>query len=128
MAIGQNATAAHLAGARVGRTMTVAFLISSVLGALGGMLLSAHAGGAFLQMGEPYLLQSVGAVVIGGTLIAGGSATALGTFFGSILLVLVVTTMQVSGWSPGMQQVVQGVIIIAILAAAGSGVSRRSAS
>jgi ribose transport system permease protein len=127
MAVGQNATAAHLAGARVGRSITIAFLISSVLGALDGTLLSAHAGGAFLQMGEPYLLQSVGAVVVGGTLIAGGSATALGTFFGSILLVLVVTTMQVSGWSSGMQEVVQGAIIIAILAAAGSGIARRSA-
>jgi ribose transport system permease protein len=127
MAIGQNATAAHLAGARVGKTVTIAFLISSVLGALDGALLSAHAGGAFLQMGEPYLLQSVGAVVVGGTLIAGGSATALGTFFGSVLLVLIVTTMQVSGWSSGMQEVVQGAIIIAILAAAGSGITRRSA-
>jgi ribose transport system permease protein len=126
MAVGQNATAAHLAGARVGRTVTIAFLISSVLGALGGTLLSAHAGGAFLQMGEPYLLQSVGAVVVGGTLITGGSVTALGTFFGSILLVLLVTTMQVSGWSPGMQEVVQGAIIIAILAAAGSGISKRT--
>jgi len=127
MAIGQNATAAHLAGARVGRAVTVAFLISSVLGAFGGALLSAHAGGAFLQMGEPYLLQSVGAVVVGGTLIAGGSATALGTFFGSILLVLIVTTMQVSGWPSGMQEVVQGAMIIAILAAAGSGIGKRSA-
>jgi ribose transport system permease protein len=127
MAVGQNETAAHFAGARVGRTKTVAFLISSMLGALGGALLSAHAGGAFLQMGEPYLLQSVGAVVVGGTLIAGGSATALGTFFGAILLVLIVTTMQVSGWSPGMQEVVQGAIIIAILAAAGSGVRSRAA-
>jgi ribose transport system permease protein len=127
LAIGQNATAAHLAGVRVGRTITVAFLISSVLGALDGALLSAHAGGAFLQMGEPYLLQSVGALVIGGTLITGGSTTPLGTFFGSILLVLIVTTMQVSGWSPGMQEVVQGAIIIAILAAAGSGINRRSA-
>jgi ribose transport system permease protein len=127
MAVGQNATAAHLAGVRVGRTVMIAFLVSSVLGALDGALLSAHAGGAFLQMGEPYLLQSVGAVVVGGTLIAGGNATALGAFFGSVLLVLVVTTMQVSGWSPGMQEVVQGAIIIAILAAAGSGLSRRSA-
>jgi len=127
MATGQNATAAHLAGVRVGRTITIAFLTSGVLGAFGGALLSAHAGGAFLQMGEPYLLQSVGAVVIGGTLIAGGSATALGTFFGSILLVLIVTTMQVSGWSPGMQQVVQGAIVIAILAAAGGGFGKRAA-
>ncbi len=127
MAVGQNATAAHLAGARVGRTISFAFLTSGVLGAAGGALLSAHAGGAFLQMGEPYLLQSVGAVVVGGTLIAGGSATALGTFFGSIFLVLIVTTMQVSGWSPGMQQVVQGAMIIAILAAAGNGLGKRPA-
>ena len=127
MAVGQNGAAAHLAGARVGRTISIAFLVSSVLGALDGALLSAHTGGAFLQMGEPYLLQSIGAVVVGGTLIAGGSATALGTFFGSILLVLVVTTMQVSGWSSGLQEVVQGAIIIAILAAAGSGLRRRSA-
>jgi len=127
MAVGQNATAAHLAGARVGRTITVAFLVSSVLGALGGTLLSAHAGGAFLQMGEPYLLQSVGAVVVGGTLIAGGSATALGTFFGSLFLVLIVTTMQISGWSPGMQDVVQGAMIIAILVVAGNGLGRRPA-
>lgn len=127
MAVGQNATAAHLAGARVGRTISLAFLTSGVLGALGGALLSAHAGGAFLQMGEPYLLQSVGAVVVGGTLIAGGSATALGTFFGSIFLVLIVTTMQVSGWSPGMQQVVQGAMIIAILAVAGNGLDKRPA-
>jgi ribose transport system permease protein len=127
MAVGQNATAAYLAGARVGRVTTFAFLISGVLGALDGALLSAHTGGAFLQMGEPYLLESVGAVVIGGTLIFGGSATALGTFFGSILLVLIVTTMQIGGLPSGMQQVVQGGIIIAILAAAGSGVRKRLA-
>jgi ribose transport system permease protein len=127
MAVGQNAQAAHLAGARVGRTVTVAFLISGGLGALGGALLSANAGGAFLQMGEPYLLQSVGAVVVGGTLISGGSVTALGTFLGSLLLVLLVTTMQVSGWSPGLQEVVQGVMIVAILAAAGSGIGTRAA-
>jgi ribose transport system permease protein len=127
LAIGQNATAAHLAGVPVAWTVTIGFLISGVLGALCGTLLSANAGGAFLQMGEPYLLQSVGAVVVGGTLIAGGSATALGTFFGSILLVLVVTTMQVSSWSSGMQQVVQGAIIIGILAAAGGGIGGRSA-
>lgn len=127
MAVGQNATAAQLAGARVGRTISLAFLTSGVLGALGGALLSAHAGGAFLQMGQPYLLQSVGAVVVGGTLIAGGSATALGTFFGSIFLVLIVTTMQVSGWSPGLQEVMQGAMIIAILAVAGNGLSNRPA-
>ncbi len=127
MAAGQNAVAAGLAGARVDRVTTVAFLLSAVLAAADGALLSAHAGGAFLEMGRPYLLQSVGAVVVGGTLIFGGSATPLGTLLGSVLLVLIVTTMQIAGLSGGVQDMVQGVVIIAVLAAAGSGLTRRSA-
>jgi ribose transport system permease protein len=127
MALGQNARAADLAGARVGRITTIAFMLSGALAAIDGALLSAHTGGAFLGMGRPYLLQSVGAVVVGGTLIFGGSATALGTLLGSVLLVLIVTTMQIAGLSGGVQDMVQGTVIIAVLAAAGSGLSRRAA-
>lgn len=127
MAAGQNATAAALAGVRVGRVTTIAFLLSGALAAIDGALLSAHTGGAFLEMGRPYLLQSVGAVVVGGTLIFGGSATAFGTLLGSVLLVLIVTTMQIAGLPGGVQDMVQGTVIIAVLAAAGSGLSRRSA-
>lgn len=127
MAVGQNETAAHLAGARVGRITTIAFLLSGVLATIDGALLSAHAGGAFLEMGRPYLLQSVGAVVVGGTLIFGGAATALGTLLGSVLLVLIVTTMQIAGLPGGVQDMVQGAVIITVLAAAGSGYSRRAA-
>ncbi|MGH7049910.1 MAG: ABC transporter permease [Acetobacteraceae bacterium] len=127
MAVGQNEAAADLAGARIGRITTIAFLLSGVLAAIDGALLSAHAGGAFLEMGRPYLLQSVGAVVVGGTLIFGGAATALGTLLGSVLLVLIVTTMQIAGLPGGVQDMVQGAVIIAVLAAAGSGYSRRAA-
>ena len=127
MAAGQNATAADLAGVPVARVTTIAFIISGVLAAIDGALLSAHTGGAFLEMGRPYLLQSVGAVVVGGTLIFGGSATALGTLLGSILLILIVTTMQIAGLSGGVQDMVQGAVIIAVLAAAGSGFARRTA-
>ncbi|UNC12756.1 ABC transporter permease [Acidiphilium multivorum] len=127
MAVGQNAVAADLAGARVGRITTAAFMISGVLAALDGALLSAHAGGAFLGMGKPYLLESVGAVVVGGTLIFGGSATPLGTLLGSVLLVLIVTTMQIAGLAGGVQDVMQGGVIIAVLLAAGAGASRRTA-
>lgn len=126
MAAGQNATAADLAGAPVARVTATAFVLSGVLAAIDGALLSAHTGGAFLEMGRPYLLQSVGAVVVGGTLIFGGSATALGTLLGSLLLVLIVTTMQIVGLPGGAQDMVQGAVIIAVLAAAGSGLSRRT--
>ncbi|AYG63252.1 ABC transporter permease [Rhizobium jaguaris] len=118
-AVGQSRAAAHLAGIRVGRIVTSTFLISSVLASFTGLLLGAYVGGAFLEMGQPYLLQSIAAVVLGGTLIFGGSATALGTALASVLLILIVTTMQILGLPPGAQDMVQGVVVILVLALAG---------
>jgi len=117
-AVGQNIGAADFAGIRTGRVITSAFLVSGASSALAGALLSAYSGGAFLDMGSPYLLQSVGAVVLGGSLIFGGFSTAVGTLLGSVLLILVVSTMQVWGLPVGMQDIVQGALIILMLALA----------
>ncbi|TIP33490.1 MAG: ABC transporter permease, partial [Mesorhizobium sp.] len=113
-AVGQNRAAARLAGIRNGPVIASAFIISAVLASLDGLLLGAYI--AFLEMGQPYLLQSIAAVVLGGTLIFGGSATALGTLFASILLILIVTTMQIIGLPPGVQDIVQGIVVIFVLA------------
>jgi ribose transport system permease protein len=126
-AVGQNAVAARLAGVRTIRVAAGAFLASSVLAAFTGLLLGAYVGGAFLEMGQPFLLQSIGAVVLGGTLILGGSATGVGTMFGAVLLVLIVTTMQIARLPPGTQDVVEGAVIIAVLALAGGTTLRRRA-
>jgi ribose transport system permease protein len=127
-AVGQNRTAARLAAIRNNRIIAAAFIISSVLASLNGLLLGAYIGGAFLEMGQPYLLQSIAAVVLGGTLIFGGSASAVGTLFASILLILIVTTMQIVGLPPGAQDIVQGIVVIFVLALAGRQVlSRRAA-
>ncbi|WP_279480179.1 ABC transporter permease [Aureimonas sp. SK2] len=114
-AAGQNAEASRLSGIRVARVDASVFIASAVLSAVTGCLLSGYAGGAFLEMGNPFLLQFVGAVVLGGTLIAGGMATTLGTLFGAFLLVMIVTTMQVAGLPPGMQDILQGAVIIGVL-------------
>ena len=124
-ATGQSWPAARLAGVPAGRTTATAFALSGLLAALSGMLLSAYSGGAFLEMGSPYLLQTVGAVVLGGTLIAGGSATPIGTLFGALLLVLIIVTMQVAGLPLGAQDIVQGVVIILVLALAGPTAAER---
>ncbi|TPL91709.1 ABC transporter permease [Mesorhizobium sp. B2-3-12] len=127
-AVGQNRAAARLAAIRNNRVIASAFIISSVLASLNGLLLGAYIGGAFLEMGQPYLLQSIAAVVLGGTLIFGGSASAVGTLFASILLILIVTTMQIVGLPPGAQDIVQGIVVIFVLALAGRQVlSRRAA-
>ncbi len=118
-AVGQNRAAAKLAGVHTGLVISMAFIVSSVLASLIGVLLGAYVGGAFLEMGHAYLLQSIAAVVVGGTLIFGGSATAVGTMLASVLLVLIVTTMQIMGLPPGTQDMVQGTVVILVLALAG---------
>jgi ribose transport system permease protein len=99
--------------------VATAFVISGVLASLLGLVLGAYVGGAFLDMGQPYLLQSIAAVVVGGTLIFGGSASAIGVFCASVLLILMVTLMQIMQLPPGSQDMVQGVVVILVLALAG---------
>jgi ribose transport system permease protein len=127
-AVGQNTPAARLARVRTVRVAAGAFLASSVLSAFTGLLLGAYVGGAFLEMGLPYLLQSLGAVVLDGSLIFGGSPTAVGTLFGAVLLVLVVTTMQIVQLPTGTQDVVEGIVIITVLSLAGGATLRRRTS
>jgi ribose transport system permease protein len=126
-AVGQNRDAARLAGVRSGRIITSAFVLSAMIASFTGLLLGAYVGGAFLEMGQPYLLQSVAAVVLGGTLIFGGSATAFGTLFASVLLILIVTLMQITGLPPGAQDMVQGAVVILVLALAGRQLGRGKA-
>ncbi len=127
-AVGQNQRAAHLAGVRARRVVAASFVISAMLAAFGGLLLSAYVGGAFLEMGIPYLLHSIAAVVLGGSLVMGGSSTAVGTMFGGVLLVLIVATMQIAGLPPGAQDIVEGFVVIGVLALAASSGARRSRS
>ena len=117
-AVGQNSRAAYFAGIKVEQTTRVAYVLSGLLAALGGLLLSGRVSGAFLEMGTPFLLQSVGAVVVGGSSIVGGMGTPFGTLLGSIFLVMIVTTMAVLRVPGGFQDMIQGILIILVLAVA----------
>ena len=114
-ALGQNLEAARLAGIDVSRIQVIAYMMSGGLAAFGGILISARVGGAFLGLGDPYLLETVGSAVVGGTLIMGGRAVPVGTLFGSLFLVLLVTAMQVAGLRIGGQYVAEGALIILVL-------------
>lgn len=114
-AVGQNLEAAYLSGVRTNRVQILAYVWCSMLGGLAGILISARVGGAFLGMGDSYMLETVGAVVIGGTLIFGGKATAVGTFVGALFLVLVGTAMNIAGLPIGAQNIIKGLIIVAVL-------------
>lgn len=119
LATGQNHEAARMAGIRVWLVVVLAFAICGGLAGLTGVLLGARSGGAFLDMGEPYLLLSVGAVVIGGTPLFGGRVTVIGCAMGALFLVFLSTLMPVIGFTGGEAEILQGSLIIAVLVIGG---------
>ena len=115
IAIGQNDEAAYYAGIKVNKVVILSYVISSVLGSLAGLMISVRVSGAFLGMGDAYLMETVAGVVLGGTLMSGGKPNAIGTLFGCLFLTLIVTAMRVADLSPGMQNVLKGLLIVVFI-------------
>lgn len=115
IAVGQNITAAYFAGIRTRAVEIITYVFCSVLAAFAGMLISARVGGAFMGMGDSYTMETIGACVVGGTLISGGRASVFGTMAGCLFLSLIVTALQVGGASVGLQNIVKGFLIILVL-------------
>jgi ribose transport system permease protein len=118
-AIGQNRRAANLAGLRVNLVLAVAYLISGALAGLSGALLGAYSSPS-LGIGDPYLLNSIAVVVIGGSLIQGGRSNVPGVWGGAMFLILLVTLLGVLHINVASQNIVKGALIILVLALAGS--------
>ena len=119
IAIGQSRRAARLAGIAVDWTRFVTYVMSAAFAGLCGYLLSGFSGGASLNMGEEYLLASIAVVVIGGTSVAGGFANLPGLWAAALFLFLVVTMLNTYGLGAGIRYLLTGLIIIAVIVAAG---------
>ena len=114
-AIGNNARASFLAGIPV-RGMTIAlYAISGLFSALAGIALVGFGGQAALGMGEPYLFQSIAAVVIGGVAILGGRGHYIGAVAGSISLVTLVSVLMAMDMPEYGRNIIYGVIILSLL-------------
>ena len=118
LAVGQSPRASSLAGIHVRRTVFFAYVTSGVFAAFAGTLLTGSVGSADLELGNPYLLASVGAVVLGGNLVSGGMATVAGTVLGALLLTLLVSAVTLTGIDLGFQNVARGAVITLVLLAA----------
>jgi ribose transport system permease protein len=118
-AIGTNPRASRLAGVNLPLTLIVAYAISGFSAGLAGLLLLGMNRQGYVGIGEPYLLGSIAAVVLGGTSILGGRGTYLGTIAGAILLVTITALITVVNASPGWRSVLFGTLIFALLLLAG---------
>ena len=119
LAIGQNIRAARLAGVKVEPVRFATYALCGALGGLAGALLAGYFRGANVDIGNEYLLASIAVVVIGGTSVSGGRANVPGVWGGALFLVLLLTMLNTFGVSAGVRLLLTGVIIVAVITAAG---------
>jgi ribose transport system permease protein len=124
LAIGQNMRAARFAGARVGWTRLVTYMLCGGLGGIDGVLLAGYFRGANVDIGNEYLLWSIAVVVIGGSSVAGGKANPPGIWGAALFLVLLLTMLNTLGVGAGVRLLLTGIIIVTAIAVASDGRAR----
>ena len=115
-AVGGDAQIAEACGINVLRIKTITFIISSVLSSLGGVLLVTRLLSANGTLGTNTIMEVLPMSIIGGASFAGGKGTAIGTLSGTLSMVLIATSMNLFNIDPNMQSIVQGIILIVIIA------------
>jgi ribose transport system permease protein len=113
-AIGSNRLAAYRSGVPVSRTRIVAYMLTGLFAALGGLALTASTGIATPVPG-PYTLLSVAAVVLGGVSLAGGRGGVFGPIVAVMILQLIRTDMTFLNVNTNLAVVLQGLILIGVV-------------
>jgi ribose transport system permease protein len=111
-AIGANVQAARRAGIDVRSHLFRLYVLSAACAGLGGVLYAARFNAGAAQAGEPLLLDSVAAVVIGGASLFGGSGTILGTVAGALVIAVIQYGLVFINVEPFWQFISVGVVII----------------
>ncbi|APW38139.1 sugar ABC transporter permease [Rhodoferax koreense] len=114
LAIGSSEAATYMSGVAIGRTKIVTYTLAGLLAAVGGLLLTfvTFSGEASSAIGGVYTLNSIAAVVIGGTVLSGGAGSAIGSIFGAFALRTIGDLLFVFDLEPLWQPLFQGVILL----------------
>lgn len=112
IAVGGNREAARIAGVPVRRIIFSVYVMMGALAGLSAILVSARLASASPVAGSLYELDAIGAVVIGGTSLAGGRATIVGTFLGICTFALIFNIMTQQNLATELQQVTKGLIVL----------------
>jgi ribose/xylose/arabinose/galactoside ABC-type transport system permease subunit len=118
-AVGASEESARLSGVRSDRVLILAHVFCAVTSVLTGLFIVSRlsAGAPWVGPDGNYDLESIAAVVLGGTALAGGRGGVLGTFAGVLILALLDNAFNQLQVNPLLKDVVRGVIIIAAVAA-----------
>ena len=113
-AIGSSDQAAYMSGIPINRAKMLAYTLSGLLASIGGILLTAltYSGAAKMSIANEYTLNSIGAVVIGGTSLFGGVGSAVGSIFGAFVMRTVGDLLIVFDINPVLQPLFVGVVLL----------------
>ena len=114
-ALGTNPVATRLSGINVNRITILLYTFGGLMAGLTGILVLGMNRQGYVGIGEPYLLASIAAVVLGGTSILGGRGTYAGTIPAAILLVTITAIITVVNASPGWRSILFGSLILGLL-------------
>ena len=111
-ALGDNEEAVRLAGVNVARHRFAFYAITGALCGLGGIMLTARLGSAQPMAGSGYELDSIAAVILGGTSLYGGEGSLGGTLIGAFIIGFISNGMNLLNISPFYQGMARGAIIL----------------
>jgi len=112
LAVGGNNRAARLSGIKTRKVTVLVYIISGFCAATVGMINTAQLAAAHPASGESWEMNAIAAAVLGGTSMAGGSGTILGTIVGAFVIGVINDGMTMCGVSEFWQKVIKGAVII----------------
>jgi ribose transport system permease protein len=113
--MGTNALAARYSGINIPLMTMAVYIAAALMSSLTGMLIVGYTKSSYISAGDPYTMNSIAAVVIGGTSIIGGIGGYAGTIAGSIIMVVIVSLLTIVRIPESGRLIVQGVLIILLV-------------
>ncbi|WP_437615410.1 ABC transporter permease [Erwinia sp. V71] len=111
-AIGDNERAAELSGVRVKQVKVLVYTLSSFCAAIAGLVVSSQLVASHPANGTAFEMNAIAAVVLGGTSLAGGRGTVIGTLIGAFVIGFLADGLIMMGVSEFWQMVIKGIVII----------------
>ena len=114
-AVGSSEPAAYMSGVRINRAKLAAFTMAGLFAALGGIFLALQtsSGNADVPQAGAYTLNSIAAVVIGGTSLMGGAGGAVGSLFGALVIRAISFNFRIFDVDPLLQTLFEGIVLLA---------------
>jgi ribose transport system permease protein len=117
VAVGSAEPAAYMSGLPVNQAKIAAFALGGLFAAFGGLFLGLQTLSGDASIGTTYTLNSVAAVVLGGTSLAGGAGTVGGSIAGALVLRTLGSLIFFTGLGPMAQPLFEGIVLVVAVAA-----------